>query len=145
MMISVCSATYPFRQSAVFQPSQGVLQGSGKETINHSLLLVSSGISNGDAAMLLITAVPDPDFDIRGRGGAVSKKLFSARPPSVWSKNKGGGAGPPGSLPWIHHCYRLRARERKSIQLVWMPPSKSGRGILQNAEPNMQERRMTEV
>ena len=39
-----CSATYPFRQSAVFQPFQGVLQGSGKETINHSLLLVSSGI-----------------------------------------------------------------------------------------------------
>ena len=75
MMISVCSATYPFRQSAVFQPSQGVLQGSGKETINHSLLLVSSGISNGDAAMLLITAVPDPDFDIRGRGGGGLQKI----------------------------------------------------------------------
>ena len=97
MMISVCSATYPFRQSAVFQPSQGVLQGSGKETINHSLLLVSSGISNGDAAMLLITAVPDPDFDIRGRGGGggrAPKNCFRPVHPQFGLKIRGGGGSP---------------------------------------------------
>ena len=49
----------------------------------------------------------DPDLQIRGRGadpdikgGAVSKKIFSALWASVWSKNKGGqGPGPLGPSP----------------------------------------------
>ena len=32
------------------------------------------------------------------RGGAVSKKVFSALQASFWSKNKGGGG-----VPWIGH------------------------------------------
>ena len=35
---------------------------------------------------------PNPEI----RGGAVSKKVFSALQASVWSKNK-------GALPWIRH------------------------------------------
>ena len=61
-------------------------------------------------------AVPDPDLKIRGGkgarssrpfdkrgGGGLQKKLFSALRASVWSKNKGGWAGPPGPLPWFRH------------------------------------------
>ena len=53
--------------------------------------------------------MPDPDLKIRGGkgapssrpfdkrgGGGLQKKLFSALRASVWSKNKGGWAGPPG-------------------------------------------------
>ena len=58
---------------------------------------------------LIMTAVADPDLQIRGPpssrprhkgwggGEAVSKKTFSALLASVWSKNKGGA--PPGPLP----------------------------------------------
>ena len=38
---------------------------------------------------------PDPDLEIRGGGGTVSKKFFG------WSKNKVVGEGPS---PWICHC-----------------------------------------
>ena len=58
----------------------------------------SSCIQN--ARILLITAVPVSDLEITDGGGGV------------------GGRSPPGPLPWFRHCYRLRARERKSIQLV---------------------------
>ena len=57
--------------------------------------------------------VVDPDLQIRGGGGGgkregpVSKKTFSALWASVWSKNKGGGAGPHGLLPWIRHWNML--------------------------------------
>ena len=58
---------------------------------------------------LIITAVLDPDLEIRLGGGggahpvpyirgAVSKKFFSALLASVWSKNRGGG-GPSGPSP----------------------------------------------
>ena len=68
---------------------------------------------------LVIISCPlaDPDLQIRGRGrgrvgdghldpeirgGARSqKKFFSALRASVWSKNRGGGGGPPGPLPCI--------------------------------------------
>jgi len=48
-------------------------------------------------------AVADPDLQIRegpghpdpGEGGLSPKKIFSALRASVWSNNKGGGAGPP--------------------------------------------------
>ena len=46
--------------------------------------------------------VPDPDLEVRGGGGSLRKKIFSALQASVWSKNKEGG-GPPRSLPWIRH------------------------------------------
>ena len=40
-----CRTTYPFRQSAVFQPFRGVLQGPGEDgNDKYSLLLVTSGI-----------------------------------------------------------------------------------------------------
>ena len=44
--------------------------------------------------------VPDPDLEIGGGGGAVSKNFFG------WSKNKvvGGDPGPLGPSPWICHC-----------------------------------------
>ena len=50
--------------------------------------------------------VADPDLQIRGGGGGVSKKFFSALHGLIWSKNKGGPGppGPPGPLPWIRHC-----------------------------------------
>ena len=62
--------------------------------------------------VLIMTAVADPDLQIRGPrssrsrhkgwgGGAVSKKKFSALLASVWSKNKGGA--PPGPLPWVRY------------------------------------------
>ena len=47
--------------------------------------------------------VADPDLQIRGGGGGVSKKFFSGLHGLIWSKNKG-GPGPPGPLPWIRHC-----------------------------------------
>ena len=55
-------------------------------------------------------AVADPDLHVTGghhpepeiRGGGL-KKIFSALRASVWSKNKGGGQGPPGPLSWIRH------------------------------------------
>ena len=37
--------------------------------------------------------MPDPDLEIRGAGGNLKKKKSSALRASVWSKNKGGGAG----------------------------------------------------
>ena len=43
---------------------------------------------------------PDPEIRV---GGRFPKKIFPALRASFWSKNKG-GAGPPGPLPWIHHC-----------------------------------------
>ena len=36
----------------------------------------------------------DPDLEKRGGGGG-PKNIFSALRTSVWSKNKGGGTGPP--------------------------------------------------
>ena len=61
--------------------------------------------------VLIMTAVADPDLEIRGPrssrprhkscvvggGGGLKKKKFSALLPSVWSKNKGGA--PPRPLP----------------------------------------------
>ena len=53
----------------------------------------------------------DPDRQMRGRGvvshldpeirggGGDPKKDFSAPRASAWSKNKGGGSGPPGPSP----------------------------------------------
>ena len=61
--------------------------------------------------VLIMTAVADSDFqirgprssrpNIRGGGGGDLKKNFSSFLPSVWSKNKGGA--PPGPLHWIRH------------------------------------------
>ena len=45
--------------------------------------------------------MPDPDFEIRERGGPI-KKTFSAVWASVWSKNKR-GPGPPRPLTCIRH------------------------------------------
>ena len=46
------------------------------------------------------TPVQDLDLEIRrGGGGRLQKKMFSALRVSVWSKNKGGGADPPGPSP----------------------------------------------
>ena len=43
--------------------------------------------------------MPDTDLQIRGGGGGRGclKHFFSALRASVWSKNKGGGGGSPGS------------------------------------------------
>ena len=61
--------------------------------------------------VLIMTAVADPDFQLRGPrssrprhksgGGRSQKKRFTALLPSVWSKNKGGAS--PGPLPLIRH------------------------------------------
>ena len=42
--------------------------------------------------------VADPDLQIRGEGGGLKKKIFSALRASVSSKNRGGG-GPPLDTP----------------------------------------------
>ena len=49
-----------------------------------------------------------PDPYMRGwGGGVVSQNNNFGRP--FWSKNKGGGgAGPPGPLPWTRHCIQLQ-------------------------------------
>jgi len=75
------------------------------------VLGVSVSATNKWHAKVELQAVADPDLrirwggshpdpKIRGRGGAVSKKLFSTLSASFWSKNKG-GPGPPRPLPWI--------------------------------------------
>ena len=48
--------------------------------------------------------MPDPDLEIRGDPRALDKegpleKEGGQSPKKVWSKNKGGGAGPPGPSP----------------------------------------------
>ena len=48
--------------------------------------------------MFCFFSVADPDFDMRGEGGAVSQKNFLAFRASVWSKNKR-GTGPPQAPP----------------------------------------------
>ena len=47
-------------------------------------------------ASLICLNVPDPDLEM---GGQSPKRLFSAFQASVWSKNKGEGALPPGPSP----------------------------------------------
>ena len=47
---------------------------------------------------IIVFAVPDPDLEMGGGGGVVSKKIFSALWTSVWSKNKG-GVRPPWAPP----------------------------------------------
>ena len=64
-------------------------------------------------------AAADPDLRIRGSG--LKKKLFSALGAKVvWSKNKGGGAGPSGpSPPWIRHWYELFiSNDKKQFSLL---------------------------
>ena len=45
-----------------------------------------------------ISAVPNPDLEIKG-GAGLQKKFFSTFRASVWSKNKRGGEGRPGPSP----------------------------------------------
>ena len=75
---------------------------------------------------LIITAVLDPDLEIRwggrsssplhkgGGGGGVSKQIFSALRASVWSNNRGAPRAPPLDLPLystiIFNNYFTRAR-----------------------------------
>ena len=56
--------------------------------------------------VIVLVTVADPDEGGGGGGhpdpeirGAVSKKYISAFRPSVWSKDRGGGAGPHGPSP----------------------------------------------
>ena len=56
---------------------------------------------------------PDPEI----RVGAVSKKIFLVRRASVWSTNKGRGAGPfPGSATgfWNLHIRAIYTRKNKT-------------------------------
>ena len=46
-----------------------------------------------------------PDLDIRGTGGAVSKKFFLAVRASGSSKNKGGGGASPLDPPLQFHLF----------------------------------------
>ena len=50
---------------------------------------------------VLYISVADPDLQIRGEGAGddLKKKIFSALRTSLSSKNKGGGAPPPGLSP----------------------------------------------
>ena len=73
---------------------------------------------------LIITAVLDPDLEIRWGGahpvpyirggGVVSKQIFSALRASVWSNNRGAFRAPPLDLPLystiIFNNYFTRAR-----------------------------------
>ena len=70
---------------------------------------------------LQIRGVPGhhPDPEIEG-GGGLKKIVFG---PSIrtsfWSKNKGGGAGPLGPLPWIRHwCTGFVAKSRTTLYLL---------------------------
>ena len=49
--------------------------------------------------------VAGPDLQIRGWGGEGSsiREGPGLQKKYVWSKNKGGGGGSPGPLPWIGH------------------------------------------
>ena len=54
--------------------------------------------------------MPDPDLEIRGGGGVIQtlrkggspKLFFRSFGPQFGLKIR--GRGPPGPLPWIHHC-----------------------------------------
>ena len=85
------------------------------------LILIKSEI-------LIVTAVADPDLQIRGprssrprhKGcvwGRSQKKRFEALLASVWSKNKEGAT--PGPLPWIRH--RIGMLRPVSFD-KWKPP-----------------------
>ena len=50
-------------------------------------------------------AVPDPDPEVSGEPGL--QKIFSTLWALVLSKNKEGGGGLPGLLPWIRLCFQL--------------------------------------
>ena len=46
----------------------------------------------------------DPDFQIRGGGGGLTNNFFHPLVPHCGPEIRGGMLGPPGPLPWIHHC-----------------------------------------
>ena len=63
-------------------------------------------------SIVLLTAMADADLQIRRGGssrpwdkeeGGLPQKFFSVLRASFSSKNKGGGGGLPGPLPWIRH------------------------------------------
>ena len=70
--------------------------------------------------------VPDPDLEIRGVP-RLQFFLFWPLAPQfghgllVWSKNKGGGGGPPGTFPWILHCKQLTLLRRSEIMFKLDP------------------------
>ena len=74
--------------------------------VNSSTIVVDSSNS-----IVLLTAMADPDLQIRGGGGHPDpeirgvKSIFFGLQASFWSKNKGVGAGPSGPLHWIRHRY----------------------------------------
>ena len=85
---------------------------------DRGVLGVSVSATNKWHAKVELQAVADPDLqiggggshpdpEIRGGGGAFSKKNFSTLPASFWSKNKG-GPGLPGPLPWIWRWQGLK-------------------------------------
>ena len=66
------------------------------------LIIVSKGAMHESLTVFCYYSVVDPNSEIRRRGrgaGAVSKKNFPALRVSVWSKNKGAGAGHRGPSP----------------------------------------------
>ena len=61
----------------------------------------------------LFRPMPVPDLEIRG---AVSKIFFRPFGPQFGLKiREGGGAGPPGPLPWIRHCPPINGHNIKTI------------------------------
>ena len=78
---------------------------------------------------LIITAVPDPDLEIRwgeggahpdpyiGGGGGVLPKNFSALWASVWSKNK--GAAPPGPSLDLPLCSTIILLSQNPSVKIW--------------------------
>ena len=49
-----------------------------------------------------VLAVPDPDLETRRGEPGLQKNFFRSFGPQFGLKIR--GAGPPGPLPWIHHC-----------------------------------------
>ena len=73
--------------------------------LHHFQSFSSSQSENGSISLLY------PDLDIRGgRGGAVSKGIFSALRASVWSENKGETQAPPLDPPLNFVCQGVNRR-----------------------------------
>ena len=65
-------------------------------------IITPTSVLDSDLEIMRGPCHPDPEIRGWGRGGSL-QNFFWALWASVWSKNGGGGAGPPGPLPQVRH------------------------------------------